>query len=111
GADGLGAGASGSTAVLPPVAGGGVPGSGATAPEAPTRRLPQRERGRSPLGDEPPGAGEARPASGPTVSARGPGGPEPDPPTARISPRKPRFRATGPEDEARPEDTGKGEAT
>ncbi|AVH58908.1 MULTISPECIES: alpha-(1-_3)-arabinofuranosyltransferase [Streptomyces] len=44
--------------------------------------------------------------SGPTVSARGPESaqPEPDPPTARIGFRKPRFRATPPED-----DTGRGD--
>ncbi|MER5380200.1 alpha-(1-_3)-arabinofuranosyltransferase family protein [Streptomyces sp. NPDC002688] len=45
--------------------------------------------------------------SGPTISARGPGSArtEPDPPTARIAFRKPRFRATPPEEPR--EDTGK----
>ncbi|MGW1956480.1 alpha-(1-_3)-arabinofuranosyltransferase domain-containing protein [Streptomyces sp. NPDC001920] len=103
----------GSTAVPAPVAAGGVPGS--AAPQAPTRPLPglpQRERGRAPLGAEPPaGPAGPRPESGPTVSARGPGGPEPDPPTARIRFSKPRFRATRPGEATEPEDTGKGEAT
>ncbi|MFE9018620.1 alpha-(1-_3)-arabinofuranosyltransferase family protein [Streptomyces sp. NPDC007808] len=102
----------GSTAVLPPVAAGGVPGS--AAPQAPTRPLPglpQRERGRTGPGTEPPDPAGPRPESGPTVSARGPGGPEPDPPTARIRFSKPRFRATRPGEATEPEDTGKGEAT
>ncbi|GAA4050155.1 DUF3367 domain-containing protein [Streptomyces shaanxiensis] len=109
-------------ALLPPVSGGGATAGG--PPEAPTRPLPHRERGRSPLGTEPPegpgapgpsersGPTAPRPDSGPTVSARGPGGPEADPPTARIAPRDPRLRATGrPEDAAASDDTGKGEAT
>ncbi|NUP19106.1 MAG: DUF3367 domain-containing protein [Streptomyces sp.] len=102
---GTGPGAAGSTAVLPPVPGGRVPGpgtgaSGKGAPEASgpsPRPLPHRERGRSPMGTEPPGAAEPRPASGPTVSARGPGGPEPDPPTARIGFGKPGFRTSRPD--------------
>ncbi|MET9404716.1 alpha-(1-_3)-arabinofuranosyltransferase family protein [Streptomyces sp. NPDC002935] len=59
------------------------------------------ERGAGAAGDGPrdavPGAGVA---SGPTISARGPGSArtEPDPPTARIAFRKPRFRATPPEE-------------
>ncbi|MET9832993.1 alpha-(1-_3)-arabinofuranosyltransferase family protein, partial [Streptomyces sp. NPDC006385] len=57
-----GAGGSGSTAVLPPVAAGGAPGS--TAPEAPTAPLPHRERGRSPLGTEPPGPARGDGAAG-----------------------------------------------
>jgi len=76
----------GSTAVLPP-----VPGS-----EAPTRPLPQRHRG----SNGPVHEGETAPPppdAGPTVSARGPGGPDPDPPTARIQFRKPKFRPTPPE--------------
>ncbi|MFD8046713.1 hypothetical protein ACFV5E_25225, partial [Streptomyces chartreusis] len=141
-------------------AGGGVPGG---APEAPTRQLPHRVRGRSALGTDPqgewepgtnyprPASGPAAPesgptapesgphasvsgphtsasgphtsASGPTVSARGPGVPDPDPPTTRIPPRKPRLRATGPEDAPAParehgtgtagdgkDDSGKGQA-
>ncbi|WP_406203208.1 alpha-(1-_3)-arabinofuranosyltransferase family protein [Streptomyces sp. NBC_01017] len=108
-----GSGLPGSTAVLPPVAGGGGV-SGSAAPERPTRPLPQRERGRSPMGTEPPGPADARTDSGPTVSARGPGGPVPDSPTARIAPRTPRLRATGPETPPESDDTGKtgkGEAT
>ncbi|WP_369169114.1 alpha-(1-_3)-arabinofuranosyltransferase family protein [Streptomyces sp. R28] len=101
----------------PAVAGGGVPagaGGGATAgaPQAPTRPLPHRKRGRSPLGTEPYGPGRAeppRPESGPTVSARGPGGPVPDPPTARIAPRTPRFRSTGPGTAPESDDTGQGD--
>jgi arabinofuranan 3-O-arabinosyltransferase len=55
----------------------------------------------------------ARVAAGPTVSARGPGSaqPEPEPPTARLTFRKPRFRATPPEEPGTQEDTGRGEAT
>ncbi len=106
----------GSTAVLPPVAGGGAPGH--AAPDAPTRPLPQRERGRTPLGTdpteptvrtEPADPGAPRAASGPTVSARGPGGPVPDPPTARIRFRKrqsPQSPAAEPRDDA-----GRGEST
>ncbi|MGW6908449.1 alpha-(1-_3)-arabinofuranosyltransferase domain-containing protein [Streptomyces sp. NPDC054940] len=113
GAPGRGAGGPGATAVLPSAAGGGfVPRFG--TPEAPTRPLPHRERGRSPLGTEPSersGSAAPAPDSGPTLSARGPGGPAPDPPTARIAPRKPRFRATGPEDASAADDTGKGEGT
>ncbi|GGN56491.1 coagulation factor 5/8 type [Streptomyces albiflavescens] len=50
-------------------------------------------------------------AAGPTVSARGPGSPEPEPPTARLTFRKPRFRATPPEEPGVQEDTGRGEST
>jgi arabinofuranan 3-O-arabinosyltransferase len=92
--------------------------------EAPTAPLPRRVRGETrgpgtlPAGFRAPepgaeagtgaGAGtEAEVTSGPTVSARGPGSlrPEPDPPTARIAFRKPRFRATEPEEPR--DDTGK----
>jgi arabinofuranan 3-O-arabinosyltransferase len=53
-----------------------------------------------------------RPDAGPTVSARGPGGPDPEPPTARIPLRKPQFRPTPPETQARPEtDRGRDEST
>jgi arabinofuranan 3-O-arabinosyltransferase len=75
----------GATAVLPPVAGPPAHGPGSEAPPAP---LPQRHRGES----------------GATVSARGPGGPEPDAPTARIRLRKPRPRPAPPEGTARPDD-------
>ncbi|MFD5012397.1 alpha-(1-_3)-arabinofuranosyltransferase domain-containing protein [Streptomyces chartreusis] len=150
----------GGGAGVPMGAGGGVPGG---TPEAPTRPLPHRVRGRSALGTDPegewepgtnyprPASGPAAPesgptapesgphtpesgphtsasgphtsASGPTVSARGPGVPDPDPPTTRIPPRKPRLRATGPEDASAParehgtgtagdgkDDSGKGQA-
>ncbi|MFE7272091.1 alpha-(1-_3)-arabinofuranosyltransferase family protein [Streptomyces sp. NPDC057623] len=121
---GRGTGGPGATAVPPPVAGGGL--AGTVAPEAPTRPLPQRRRGRSPLGTEPPGPADPgpRPESGPTISARGPGGPDPDPPTARVRGfGKPRFRAsrpdgptgpggtTAPADPPEPEDTRRGDAT
>ncbi|MFF1447276.1 alpha-(1-_3)-arabinofuranosyltransferase family protein [Streptomyces sp. NPDC058274] len=51
--------------------------------------------------------------AGPTVSARGPASaqPDPDPPTTRFGLRKPKFRATDPEDTVRPDDTGKDGAT
>ncbi|WP_328365163.1 alpha-(1-_3)-arabinofuranosyltransferase [Streptomyces sp. NBC_00445] len=75
------------------------PSGGSPASEAPTQQLPQRERGASPLGAEPPPP--ARPDSGPTVSARGPGAPPPDPPTVRFAFRKPRLRATPPEADLR----------
>ncbi|MFF1624851.1 alpha-(1-_3)-arabinofuranosyltransferase family protein [Streptomyces sp. NPDC058272] len=92
--------------------------------QAPTAPLPRRVRGESggpgatPAAGTPgtePGASE--PASsgvtaGPTVSARGPGSaqPEPpDPPTARIAFRRPRFRATEPEDPGAKNDTGRGD--
>jgi len=52
------------------------------------------------------------PAAGPIISARGPGGSEPDTPTARIQSRKPRFRPTPPEETWEPgTHRGKGEAT
>lgn len=102
-------GAPGGAATAPPaVAGSGAP---ALAPEAPTQPLPHRERGRSPMGTDPAGPAQPRPDSGPTVSARGPGGPEPDPPTTRIGFGKPKLRATRPEDEPERDATGKGEAT
>ncbi|MCF1600524.1 hypothetical protein L0P92_44390, partial [Streptomyces muensis] len=119
----------GVVAVREPMAGvAGDPGGpgGSSDPGAPTRPLPQRRRGRSPMGTEPPGStnpahgpdlGSApRPESGPTVSARGPGGPDPDPPTARIG-GKPRFRVsrpdgtTAPADPPEPEDPRKGDVT
>jgi arabinofuranan 3-O-arabinosyltransferase len=77
---GGGAGDPESTLVLPPVP--------ATVLPPPPGPLPHRERGASPLGTEP----DSGPDSGPTVSARGPGQPDPDPPTARIPFLKPRFR-------------------
>ncbi|MFE6621183.1 alpha-(1-_3)-arabinofuranosyltransferase family protein [Streptomyces sp. NPDC057740] len=118
----------------------GGPGTSATSlpggavPQSPTRPLPRRRRGRSPLGTEPPGSANPasgtepgpglgtepgaglgpgpgprsapRPESGPTVSARGPGGPDPDPPTARIGGfGKPRFRASRPDDTPEPDGT------
>jgi arabinofuranan 3-O-arabinosyltransferase len=116
----------GSTAVLPAASSpGSAPGGPAPGSEAPTRplpplpHLPQRQRGESgpPPGrsregergdDGGPRSGpaDATPAPGPdaghTISARGPGGPDPDPPTARIRRGKPLFRPTAPETE-RPE--------
>ncbi|MFF4355579.1 alpha-(1-_3)-arabinofuranosyltransferase family protein [Streptomyces sp. NPDC001604] len=92
----------GSTAVLPPV----------TGSEAPTRPLPQRRRGETgpvPEGETAAPAPLPRPDAGPTVSARGPGGPDPDPPTARIQFRKPKFRPTPPEQPQAP--TGRDEPT
>ncbi|GAA4999780.1 alpha-(1-_3)-arabinofuranosyltransferase [Streptomyces siamensis] len=78
------------------------PGAGSAAAEPGTaagsasggERSGAAEGGRSGAG------GERRVASGPTVSARGPGTDraEPDPPTARIALRKPRFRVTPPEE-------------
>ncbi|MFJ9906219.1 alpha-(1-_3)-arabinofuranosyltransferase [Streptomyces sp. NPDC101152] len=103
----------GATAVLPAVGAGGRAelGAGTTpASEAPTQAVPRRrrrlrgpagaEREESLPGDEGADGGGAGSeplpprASGPTVSARGPGG-ESDPPTARIAFRKP---APEPED-------------
>ncbi|MEV0220573.1 alpha-(1-_3)-arabinofuranosyltransferase family protein [Streptomyces sp. NPDC050704] len=99
-------------------------GSGATA--GPAAR-PESEEGTRPLAP--------RPESGPTVSARGPGSAqrEPDPPTSRIPFRKPKSKATPPDETsvlraegtkanrpesqpedarpARPEETGEGEPT
>jgi arabinofuranan 3-O-arabinosyltransferase len=96
----------GSTAVMPPVA-PPPPGS-----RAPTEPLPHRERGTSALGTEGGTEPDARPASGPTVSARGPGRAVADPPTARIPFGKPKFRATLPEEPKQPsDDTGRGEPT
>ncbi|MGW2237942.1 hypothetical protein ACWCWE_28620, partial [Streptomyces sp. NPDC001759] len=47
--------------------------------------------------------------AGPVVSARGPGGAEPAPPTGRVPFRKPRLRATEPEPPRAPDDdTGRG---
>ncbi|MET9965267.1 alpha-(1-_3)-arabinofuranosyltransferase family protein [Streptomyces sp. NPDC006356] len=111
------AGGSGTPAEGPPLAGsGGVPGP--ATPYSSTRPLPQRQRGRSPMGTEPPDPADPgpRPTSGPTVSARGPGGPDLDPPSARIG-GKPRFRVsrpddtTAPADPPEPEDPRKGDVT
>ncbi|MFH0518949.1 alpha-(1-_3)-arabinofuranosyltransferase family protein [Streptomyces sp. M41] len=99
-----------STAVLAPAAAAGGPGF--AAPEAPTRPLPQRERGHSPMGSGPAEPDTRPPASesGPTVSARGPGAPpDSDPPTARIGFRKPRPRATHPDQAPGTGATGKGD--
>jgi arabinofuranan 3-O-arabinosyltransferase len=78
--------------------------------------LANRERGRSALGTGPAGPTAVRSESGPTVSARGPGGPEPDPPTARIPFRKRPPRPAEPRDDMGPgglggDDTGRGEGT
>ncbi|MDN0194414.1 alpha-(1-_3)-arabinofuranosyltransferase [Streptomyces sp. S.PNR 29] len=96
--------------------GRGSPPAPPTTPapsEAPTRTLPRRRRGASPLGAEsgPLPTAPRRSEAGPTVSARGPGRPDPDPPTARIASRRPKFRATpGPERPTQPgEDRGRGE--
>jgi arabinofuranan 3-O-arabinosyltransferase len=99
---------------VPPAVGSGPPAS--AAPDAPTRPLPHRERGRSALGTGPAGPTAVRSESGPTVSARGPGGPEPDPPTARIPFRKRPPRPAEPRDDMGPgglggDDTGRGEGT
>lgn len=81
----------------------GSPGA-PTAPGASPTPGTAPEQGAGPA----PGEAEAPPAprvaSGPTISARGPGSaqPEPDPPTTRFGFRKPKFRATPPE-EPRPE--------
>jgi len=114
---------------------GGVPPVPPPGPQAPTEPLPRRQRGESygpgapgiptpaeapeapPSGEAPPFS-EAPPsqetppkyASGPTVSARGPASAqrEPDPPTVRFPVRKPKFKATRPEetkDTQEPEDT------
>ncbi|WP_405661332.1 alpha-(1-_3)-arabinofuranosyltransferase family protein [Streptomyces sp. NBC_00079] len=90
----------GATAVLPPVpATGAPPGS-----EAPTRSLPRRlrgARGPQPRSEEVHGAeskpSTPRPDTGPTLSARGPGGPDPDPPTTRITSRTPKPPPAPPE--------------
>ncbi|KUM81132.1 alpha-(1-_3)-arabinofuranosyltransferase domain-containing protein [Streptomyces curacoi] len=87
----------------------GVPA--AQAPTRPLPALPRRKRRQGAPGTEPSGATAPRPDSGPTVSARGPGGPQPDPPTARIGFSKPRFRATRSDEVPEPDHTGKGEAT
>ena len=78
---------------------GAPPGS-----EAPTQQLPQRQRGESEgPGSSPGAAAGSGLASSTTISARGP---EPDPPTARIGFRKPRFRATPPEPDDTPDRPG-----
>ncbi|ELS52986.1 alpha-(1-_3)-arabinofuranosyltransferase domain-containing protein [Streptomyces viridochromogenes] len=87
----------------------GVPA--AQAPTRPLPALPRRKRRQGAPGAEPSGATAPRPDSGPTVSARGPGGPQPDPPTARTGFSKPRFRATRSDEVPEPDHTGKGEAT
>ncbi|WP_327435008.1 alpha-(1-_3)-arabinofuranosyltransferase [Streptomyces sp. NBC_01236] len=100
-----------------PVVGASAAVAGASAPELgvshPVAGVSAPELGVShPVaGASEPVTGPSEPvagvASGPTLSARGPGSaqPEPDPPTARVAFRKPRFRTTPPE-----EDTGRGEA-
>jgi arabinofuranan 3-O-arabinosyltransferase len=101
--------------------------------EAPTAPLPRRRRGESggpgastasTASAEKPGAGAkqagekpgapepgAELASGPTISARGPGSDqrEPDPPTVRIPFRKPRFRTTAPDATRQPDDAVQGD--
>ncbi|TLS46572.1 DUF3367 domain-containing protein [Streptomyces montanus] len=84
----------------PPRPLGGVPPVPPPVPQpsgsqAPTEPLPQRVRGES-YGPPTPGVHE----SGPTVSARGPASAqrEPDPPTVRFPVRKPKFKATRPEE-------------
>ncbi|MGW3285559.1 alpha-(1-_3)-arabinofuranosyltransferase domain-containing protein [Streptomyces sp. NPDC001002] len=47
-----------------------------------------------------------RPDAGPPISARGPGGPDPNPPTARIPLGKPVLRPTPPEEPGAPKATG-----
>ncbi|MDH6215476.1 DUF3367 domain-containing protein [Streptomyces pseudovenezuelae] len=115
---------SGSTAVLPPTPASGPP-PGFETPQA--QPLPQRHPGESgpptrsgtavegepATGDEPATEGRSttpspvpRPDAGPPISARGPGGPDPDPPTARIPFGKPRLRPTPPEETGEPEATG-----
>ncbi|MGQ4385938.1 alpha-(1-_3)-arabinofuranosyltransferase domain-containing protein [Streptomyces sp. SAS_270] len=82
--------------------------------EAPTAPLPQRRRGEAGGPGTPGPAAEPGPttgsglASSTTISARGPESarPDPDPPTARIGFRKPRFKATPPEPEDTPERPG-----
>jgi arabinofuranan 3-O-arabinosyltransferase len=70
------------------------------------------KRGRTTEGGTEASASLPLPAAGPIVSARGPGGVEPDRPAARIQSRKPRFRATPPEEAWGPgTDRGKGEPT
>ncbi|GDY73855.1 hypothetical protein SAV31267_033400 [Streptomyces avermitilis] len=74
----------------------GAPGAeAASAPGAGPARTPHAEPAGSPQGE---------PAAGHTVSARGPGRQEPDPPTARPPLRGPGFRDAAPDD-----DTGKGD--
>ncbi|WP_406177695.1 alpha-(1-_3)-arabinofuranosyltransferase family protein [Streptomyces sp. NBC_00996] len=97
------------------------PGAEPTGEKPGAGAEPTRERtgpGAEPAGEKPGTCGTgaesgARAASGPTVSARGPGSaqPEPEPPTARLTFHKPRFRATPPEEPGTQEDTGRGEAT
>lgn len=83
----------GATAVLPPAAATGAP----PGSEAPAQSLPRRMRGARgprPRSEDVRGAeGEPsapRPDTGPTLSARGPGGPGPGSPTARIPSRTPK---------------------
>ncbi|MGW7045438.1 alpha-(1-_3)-arabinofuranosyltransferase domain-containing protein [Streptomyces avermitilis] len=87
------------------------PGAASGAPRAEPAGSPGAEAADAPgagpagsPGPEPARAPHAEPAAGHTVSARGPGRQEPDPPTARLPLRRPRFRAAAPDD-----DTGKGE--
>ncbi|MEU9207924.1 alpha-(1-_3)-arabinofuranosyltransferase family protein [Streptomyces sp. NPDC048415] len=99
-------------------------GTAAVGSEAPRAPLPmsarpafegEREARYEGLGAEPPGTTGREGAEGAkTISARGPGAdqPVPDPPTARIAFRKPRFRATPPEETGpQDDDTGRSEAT
>ncbi|MFF0299256.1 alpha-(1-_3)-arabinofuranosyltransferase family protein [Streptomyces sp. NPDC004562] len=59
-------------------------------PDGPLPDLPHRERGHSPLATPP--QTPPRPASGPTLSARGPGAPGPDLPAPRTGPGGPRKK-------------------
>ncbi|CAM5376435.1 alpha-(1-_3)-arabinofuranosyltransferase domain-containing protein [Streptomyces viridochromogenes] len=68
-------------------------------PAGPLPDLPHRERGHSPLGTPP------RPASGATLSARGPGAPGPDLPAPRTGPGGPRKKDGTPTDDS-PEGQG-----
>ncbi|MEU9781422.1 alpha-(1-_3)-arabinofuranosyltransferase family protein [Streptomyces phaeochromogenes] len=78
-----------------------------TAPGASPTPGAAPEQGAGPAPGETEAPPAPRVASGPTISARGPGSaqPEPDPPTTRFGFRKPKFRATPPE-EPRPERPG-----
>jgi len=79
---------------------------GTRGPASQGESRPTAERGPGTTAPNP------RPDAGPIVSARAPGGPDPDPPTARIPFRKPKFRPTPPEETQPPEaDRGRGEPT
>ncbi|WP_369252262.1 alpha-(1-_3)-arabinofuranosyltransferase family protein [Streptomyces sp. R41] len=96
---------------------GALPGGFEEKPGARAESAGEKPGAGAESAGEKPGASEqgagAGAVVGPIVSARGPGSaqPEPDPPTARIAFRKPRFRATPPEVPGTQEDTGRGEAT